>query len=85
MSNHSGNWDIYMVTTAGSVRQLTSANGANGLPTWAPDGSGIAFVSNRGGSWALFVMRPDGSDERKILDLGPRAPSWQDQRISWAP
>lgn len=85
MSNHGGNWDIYMVTTAGSVRQLTSGNGANGLPSWAPDGSGIAFISNRGGSWALFVMRPDGTDERKILDLGSRAPSWQDQRISWAP
>jgi len=85
MSNHSGNWDIYVVTTAGSVRQLTSGSGANGLPTWAPDGSGIAFMSNRGGNWALFVMRPDGSDQRQLLDLGPRAPAWQDQRISWAP
>jgi Tol biopolymer transport system component len=55
------------------------------LPTWAPDGSGIAFMSNRGGNWALFVMRPDGSDQRQLLDLGPRAPAWQDQRISWAP
>ena len=85
MSNHSGNWDIYIVTTAGSVRQLTSGSGANGLPTWAPDGSGIAFISNRGGNWALFLMRPDGSDQRQLLDLGPRAPAWQDQRISWAP
>ena len=85
MSNHSGNWEIYNVTTAGSVRQLTTDNSANGLPTWAPDGSGIAFVSNRGGSWGLFLMRPDGSDPRKLLDLGPRAPSWQDQRLSWMP
>ena len=85
MSNHGGNWDMYIVTTAGSVRQLTSGSGANGLPAWAPDGSGIAFVSNRGGNWALFVMRPDGSDQRQLLDLGPRAPNWQDQRISWAP
>jgi tetratricopeptide (TPR) repeat protein len=85
MSNHGGNWDIYVVTTAGSVRQLTSGNGANGLPAWAPDGSGIAFVSNRGGNWALFVMKPDGSDQRQILELGSRAPAWQDQRLSWMP
>jgi len=85
MSNHSGNWEIYNVTTAGSVRQLTSDGAADGLPAWAPDGSGIAFVSNRGGSWGLFVMGPDGNNSRKLLDVSLRAPSWLDQRLSWMP
>jgi len=85
MSNHTGNWDIYNVTTAGSVRQLTSDSATDGLPAWAPDGSGIAFLSNRGGSWGLYIMNPDGSNQRKILDLGSRMPAWQDQRISWMP
>jgi hypothetical protein len=30
-------------------------------------------------------MRPDGSEQRKILDLGNKMPSWQDQRLSWMP
>lgn len=30
-------------------------------PTWSPDGSKIAFASNRDGNWNLFVMEADGS------------------------
>jgi hypothetical protein len=30
-------------------------------PTWSPDGSRIAFASNRDGNWNLFVMEADGS------------------------
>ena len=85
MSNHGGNWDIYIVTTAGAVRQLTSDGSVDGLPTWSPSGNEIAFVSNRGGTWGLFVMKPDGSDQRKILDLGTKLTNWQDQRLSWIP
>ncbi len=85
MSNHSGNWDIYIVTTAGTVRQLTTDRSTDGLPTWSPDGNSLAFVSNRGGTWGLFLMQDDGSDQRKILDLGTRLPAWQEQRISWMP
>jgi tetratricopeptide (TPR) repeat protein len=85
MSNHTGNWEIFVVTTAGAVRQLTNDPSTDGLPTWSPDGDSIAFVSNRGGAWGLFVMKPDGSDQRKILDLGAKMPTWQDQRISWMP
>jgi tetratricopeptide (TPR) repeat protein len=85
MSNHGGNWDIYIVTTAGAVHQLTSDGSVDGLPAWSPSGNEIAFVSNRGGTWGLFLMRSDGSDQRKILDLGTKLPNWQDQRLSWIP
>jgi len=85
MSNHTGNWNIYLVTTAGSVRQLTSDSNNNGLPTWAPDGSGIAFMSNRGGTYGLYLMNTDGSNQRKLLDLGAKMTTWQDQRLSWMP
>ena len=85
MSNHGGNWDIYVVTTAGAVKQLTTDSSADGLPAWSPSGEDIAFVSNRGGTWGLFVMKADGSDQRKILDLGDKMPNWQDQRMSWLP
>jgi len=52
------------------VRRLT-INGANdGLPAWSPDGQHIAFLSDRDGVWALYLMRPDGSEQTKVFDLG---------------
>jgi len=52
---------------------------------WAPDGSGVAFISNRDGKWALYIVDPEGKNPRRILDLGAEMPGWQNQRLSWAP
>ncbi len=41
---------------------------ANDLsPTWSPDGSRIAFVSNRDGSYGLWIINSDGSNPHKIV------------------
>jgi Tol biopolymer transport system component len=73
-------------TTGGAAAQLTQ-EGDNGLPTWSPDGRSIAFVTNRSGSWALWVMNFDGSSQRQLAVLEPgfgRGPiDWTDQRVSW--
>jgi TolB protein len=85
MSNHTGNWEIYTYDVGGGFSALTDNPASDGLPTWAPDGSSVAFVSNRDGTWKLYVMRPDGSNVQQILVLGPSLPGWTSQRISWAP
>jgi Tol biopolymer transport system component len=88
MSDHSGDWDVYLVNTSGGVALLTADDAApasDGLPAWAPDGSGIAFVSNRDDSWALYLMTPNGSDVRKLVDIGTWHPNWQLERLSWGP
>ncbi len=36
-------------------------------PAWSPDGDWIAFSSNRDGKYAIFLVRPDGSDLRRLL------------------
>ena len=42
---------IFTVDVAsGDVRQLTDGEGDDGSPAWSPDGSSIAFISDRGGS-----------------------------------
>jgi Tol biopolymer transport system component len=86
MSNHGGTWEIYSVTMGGQFRKLTGFGSSAGLPVWAPDGGRIAFVSNKDGAWALYVMYNDGSNVRKLVDLGTAAaPNWQTDRLGWVP
>ncbi len=85
MSNHTGNWEVYIYDLGGGFRQLTDDPASDGLPAWSPDGSAIAFVSNRGGGWGIYLMRPGGEDPRLVISLGPNLPSWTMQRLSWAP
>ena len=85
MSNVTGNWEIYLLSTTGGIVVLTDNPASDGLPAWAPDGSGLAFVSNRDGGWGLYLMGPNGQDPHKILTLGPSLPGWTTQRLSWAP
>jgi TolB protein len=85
MSNHTGNWEIYLASLAGGFAQLTDNPANDGLPAWAPDGSGLAFASDRDGEWALYVMQPNGENPRKIMALGSTFPNWTNQRVCWAP
>jgi Tol biopolymer transport system component len=88
MSDHGGDWDVFLVNTAGGVVLLTSDDAApanDGLPAWSPDGSAIAFVSNRDGTWALYLMAPDGNNVRKVLEIGTQHPNWVLDRLSWGP
>ena len=47
-------------------------------PAWSPDGSKIAFISNRNYHFSLYVMNADGSNSRlltdKVVEAG--APAW---------
>lgn len=49
-------------------------------PAWSPDGSRIAFISNRTGALKLWVMEADGSRPRQVTS-GPA----EDDAPAWAP
>jgi Tol biopolymer transport system component len=64
---------IMVVTVDGQSRvPLTAFPYVPGKPTWAqhpawsPDGSRLAFESNRDGQWDIFVMNADGSGVKNL-------------------
>ena len=68
---------------SGDPVNLTKDSPANDcLPSWSHDGREIAFASDRGGEWAIWVVPAIGGNPRKVLPLpgiGPRifsAPQW---------
>ena len=50
------------------VRRLTTDESKNRAPRWSPDGTEIAFTSDRSGSYEVWVMDPDGSGQTQITD-----------------
>jgi dipeptidyl aminopeptidase/acylaminoacyl peptidase len=53
----------------GARRQLTAGRGADGSPVWSPDGSLVAFVSDRAGAPQVFVISPDGGEARQVTEM----------------
>ncbi|NTS39799.1 PD40 domain-containing protein [Flavisolibacter sp. BT320] len=57
----------------GFVKDLTHTSGAaERYPAWSPDGRQIAYWSDKGGEYELYVMQPDvEGSERKLTSYGP--------------
>ncbi len=81
-AQRSGNWDLFVRETNGTVAALAPSPAIDGLPTWSPDGRWVAFLSNRDGPWALYVTQPRGSPV-KILNLPGTLPDWSDEHLAW--
>jgi WD40 repeat protein len=63
--------DIFIIRTDGSDRiQLTSDIVMDRRPRWSPDGSRIAFYSDRGGSTDIWTVNPDGSQFEQVTYTG---------------
>lgn len=61
--------DIYSVPMAGGeATALTSGIAWNYQPRYSPDGTRIAFVSDRAGGDNLWIMNADGSDAKAVTD-----------------
>lgn len=50
----------------GDARQITSGNSYNTAPVWSPDGSKIAFGSDREGSMDIFVVNSKGGVPKRL-------------------
>ena len=61
--------------SGGESRQLTSGGAYDSTPIWSPDGSKIAFRSNRLGSDDVFIVDAKGGTPRRVTtDSGRETP-----------
>ena len=75
-----GQEDVVLIRIDGTGRrQLTNDPAKNRGNRWSPDGSRIAFYSDRNGSYEIWTIRPDGSGLEQLTDTPGSTkafPSW---------
>jgi Tol biopolymer transport system component len=49
-------------------RNLTNSPGEVTTPSWFPDGSKIAFTSDRDGNREIYKMNADGSNQTRLTN-----------------
>jgi Tol biopolymer transport system component len=81
-----GNDEIYVMDATDSdidgngdnLTRLTTNTASDFQPAWSPDGSQIAFASDRDGNFEVFVMDADGSEPVNLTNAaaGDAEPDW---------
>ena len=71
-----GNRDAWLMdVTRGSLVRFTFDPAPDGFPVWSPDGSRIAFESQRKGSWDIWLKASSGVGMEELL-LGTANNEW---------
>ena len=67
-------WEVYTLDLASGARQrltkpplLADPQYNSTAPAWSPDGSHLAFLTDRRGAWEIWVMQADGSNQRLLF------------------
>ena len=66
--------------TGGEARQLTDGLSRDTAPRWSPDGSRLAFISDRNGSAQIYIVAITGGEVHKLTDLPYGVTS-----LAWSP
>lgn len=68
---------IYTFSGRNNKSFLTGLGGINVSPTFSPDGSRMAFVSDQGGSAAIYISSASGGPATRLTDTGKATdPAW---------
>jgi len=60
------NCGIWLVSQNGAENTRIVTDPSAGFPAWSPDGTQIAFMSNRDGNWDIYLVEADGEGLRRL-------------------
>jgi serine/threonine protein kinase len=76
-----GTWDIWLMEVGrGGVSRFTTHPALDDMPIWSPDGSRIAFKSERNGEMAFYHKSSSGTGEEELIY---RAGSYSQALHAW--
>jgi len=74
---------VFTIPLGGGNPRLLTKSPAS-LPRWSPDGKWIAFASDHAYDGGISIVRPDGTDERRLTQTGGWPVWWPDgKRIAY--
>jgi len=79
----------YIELAQQELRGETAHSFNNAAPVWSPDGSQLAFVTDRNGAWEIWLMNADGSNQHPLVTATMLAGSplqyngADEQMLSW--
>ncbi|HKQ49389.1 MAG TPA: DPP IV N-terminal domain-containing protein [Phycisphaerae bacterium] len=80
-TRHSRFSHLYIKAVDGSAcTQITDESANDAQPVFSPDGKRIAFASDRGGQWDIWVAQSDGRNPQQLTST-----PWPELHPSWSP
>jgi serine/threonine protein kinase len=81
-----GNWEIYRYDTVErALTRMTDDPAQDVVPTVSPDGQLLAFLSDRNGVWAIWVMPLAGGEPVVLAPIVGDIAAWEKASIDWVP
>ena len=65
------------------MTRLTDHPANDGIPTVSPDGTWVAFLSDRGGRWRLWGVPITGGEAIVLGEIEGQVGNWLEQQIQW--
>jgi dipeptidyl aminopeptidase/acylaminoacyl peptidase len=83
--NSNGQREVWRINADGTdARNLTQHPADDRAAVWSPDGTAIAFISDRDSAVTVYVMDADGGAVRRISPQAARPwVAWQGARVVW--
>jgi Tol biopolymer transport system component len=65
-------YETFQINADGSGRETLKIPARDGVQDWSPGGAWVVTTSSRNAKigWQLYVMRPDGRDQRQLTEVG---------------